>query len=156
MDFQNPETQGIGNDYPETYRGGTRSNAIGIDLRIFGFLTPPAEDVLTPVLVFFTTQPCRTKCPTWVLGVCFAILRLASKYYPELPIEPRLIPNLPAFNHDQSNDAEAEYDRLRGLARQEASKRGSCFHQVGIRDPPYSGTGRSAGRARNRTDLALF
>ncbi|KAJ5291688.1 hypothetical protein N7478_000939 [Penicillium angulare] len=32
-----------------------------------------------------------------------------------------------AFNHDQSNDAEAEYDRLRDLARQEASKRGQCF-----------------------------
>lgn len=35
-----------------------------------------------------------------------------------------------AFNHDQSNDAEAEYDRLRDLARQEASKRGSCFQRV--------------------------
>ncbi|BCR86440.1 Smr domain-containing protein [Aspergillus chevalieri] len=34
-----------------------------------------------------------------------------------------------AFNHDQSNDAEAEYDRLRDLARQEASKRGSCFQR---------------------------
>ncbi|KAI9923836.1 hypothetical protein AWENTII_010167 [Aspergillus wentii] len=34
-----------------------------------------------------------------------------------------------AFNHDQSGDAEAEYDRLRNLARQEASKRGSCFHR---------------------------
>lgn len=34
-----------------------------------------------------------------------------------------------AFNHDQSSDAEAEYDRLRGLARQEASKRGSCFER---------------------------
>ncbi|KAL3479742.1 hypothetical protein BJX99DRAFT_60695 [Aspergillus californicus] len=34
-----------------------------------------------------------------------------------------------AFNHSQSNDAEAEYDRLRGLARQEASKRGDCFHR---------------------------
>ncbi|KAJ5578295.1 uncharacterized protein N7459_007259 [Penicillium hispanicum] len=32
-----------------------------------------------------------------------------------------------AFNHDQSTDAEAEYDRLRDLARQEASKRGNCF-----------------------------
>lgn len=36
----------------------------------------------------------------------------------------------PAFNHDQSNDAEAEYDRLRDLARQEASKRGECFSRV--------------------------
>ncbi|KAJ5985903.1 hypothetical protein N7499_007808 [Penicillium canescens] len=32
-----------------------------------------------------------------------------------------------AFNHDNSSDAEAEYDRLRDLARQEASKRGQCF-----------------------------
>ncbi|KAJ6120726.1 hypothetical protein N7523_005006 [Penicillium sp. IBT 18751x] len=32
-----------------------------------------------------------------------------------------------AFNHDQSGDAEQEYDRLRDLARQEASKRGQCF-----------------------------
>ncbi|CAG8908113.1 unnamed protein product [Penicillium egyptiacum] len=32
-----------------------------------------------------------------------------------------------AFNHDNSSDAEAEYDRLRDLARQEASKRGECF-----------------------------
>ncbi|KAJ5975727.1 hypothetical protein N7481_009434 [Penicillium waksmanii] len=34
-----------------------------------------------------------------------------------------------AFNHDQSGDSEAEYDRLRDLARQEASKRGECFHR---------------------------
>ncbi|KAL4806696.1 hypothetical protein BDV18DRAFT_138044 [Aspergillus unguis] len=34
-----------------------------------------------------------------------------------------------AFNHSQSNDAEAEYDRLRNLARQEAGKRGSCFQR---------------------------
>ncbi|KAJ5161621.1 hypothetical protein N7492_007013 [Penicillium capsulatum] len=34
-----------------------------------------------------------------------------------------------AFNHDQSGDSEAEYDRLRNLARQEASKRGDCFHR---------------------------
>ncbi|KAL4960268.1 Smr domain-containing protein [Aspergillus stella-maris] len=34
-----------------------------------------------------------------------------------------------AFNHSQSNDAEAEYDRLRDLARQEASKRGDCFQR---------------------------
>ncbi|OQD78187.1 hypothetical protein PENDEC_c001G05699 [Penicillium decumbens] len=32
-----------------------------------------------------------------------------------------------AFNHEQSSDAEQEYDRLRDLARQEASKRGQCF-----------------------------
>lgn len=35
-----------------------------------------------------------------------------------------------AFNHDQSGDAEQEYDRLRDLARQEASKRGDCFQRV--------------------------
>ncbi|KAL2869282.1 Smr domain-containing protein [Aspergillus lucknowensis] len=34
-----------------------------------------------------------------------------------------------AFNHAQSTDAEAEYDRLRDLARQEAAKRGSCFQR---------------------------
>ncbi|KAB8279478.1 hypothetical protein BDV30DRAFT_232623 [Aspergillus minisclerotigenes] len=34
-----------------------------------------------------------------------------------------------AFNHEQSSDAEAEYDRLRGLAREEAEKRGSCFQR---------------------------
>ncbi|KAL6235930.1 hypothetical protein BDW75DRAFT_207971 [Aspergillus navahoensis] len=34
-----------------------------------------------------------------------------------------------AFNHPQSSDAEAEYDRLRNLARQEASKRNSCFQR---------------------------
>ncbi|KKK24524.1 hypothetical protein P175DRAFT_0454540 [Aspergillus ochraceoroseus IBT 24754] len=34
-----------------------------------------------------------------------------------------------AFNHEQSSDAEAEYDRLRDLARQEAAKRNSCFQR---------------------------
>ncbi|PYI06884.1 DUF1771-domain-containing protein [Aspergillus sclerotiicarbonarius CBS 121057] len=34
-----------------------------------------------------------------------------------------------AFNHDQSSDAEAEYDRLRDLARQEAKQRNSCFQR---------------------------
>ncbi|KIV97119.1 hypothetical protein PV10_00907 [Exophiala mesophila] len=32
-----------------------------------------------------------------------------------------------AFNHNQSQSAEQEYDRLRDLARQEADKRSSCF-----------------------------
>ncbi|KAI2626691.1 Smr domain protein [Hypoxylon sp. NC1633] len=32
-----------------------------------------------------------------------------------------------AFNHSPSSDAEAEYDRLRDLAREEAGKRNSCF-----------------------------
>jgi len=31
-----------------------------------------------------------------------------------------------AFNHQSSNDAEAEYDRLRNLARQEIAKKQSC------------------------------
>ncbi|RMZ79349.1 hypothetical protein DV737_g3447, partial [Chaetothyriales sp. CBS 132003] len=31
------------------------------------------------------------------------------------------------FNHSQSAEAEAEYDRLRALARDEAGKRSSCF-----------------------------
>ena len=35
-----------------------------------------------------------------------------------------------AFNHDQSSEAEAEYDRLRGLARLEHGKRSSCFDKV--------------------------
>ncbi|KAI0901974.1 Smr domain protein [Annulohypoxylon nitens] len=35
-----------------------------------------------------------------------------------------------AFNHSASNDAEAEYDRLRDLAREEAAKRNSCFDRA--------------------------
>ncbi|KAL3428241.1 smr domain-containing protein [Phlyctema vagabunda] len=35
-----------------------------------------------------------------------------------------------AFNHSSSNDAEAEYDRLRDLARAEATKRGACFDKA--------------------------
>ncbi|KAI9880527.1 MAG: hypothetical protein M1830_002567 [Pleopsidium flavum] len=35
-----------------------------------------------------------------------------------------------AFNHDQSNDAEQEYDRLRALARQEHDKRAACFDKA--------------------------
>lgn len=35
-----------------------------------------------------------------------------------------------AFNHSSNNDAEAEYDRLRDLAREEAQKRNSCFDRV--------------------------
>ncbi|OAP55473.1 hypothetical protein AYL99_10446 [Fonsecaea erecta] len=33
------------------------------------------------------------------------------------------------FNHSQSQAAEEEYDRLRNLARQEASKRANCFQR---------------------------
>jgi DNA-nicking Smr family endonuclease len=43
-------------------------------------------------------------------------------------IAPLLIA-LPALNHS-SADTEAEYDRLRDLARQEAAKRGSCFDRA--------------------------
>jgi DNA-nicking Smr family endonuclease len=32
-----------------------------------------------------------------------------------------------AFNHSPNQDAEAEYDRLRDMAREEAKKRNSCF-----------------------------
>ncbi|KAL8823594.1 MAG: hypothetical protein Q9191_005717 [Dirinaria sp. TL-2023a] len=35
-----------------------------------------------------------------------------------------------AFNHNQSRDAEVEYDRLRNLARQEHGKRSSCLDKV--------------------------
>lgn len=35
-----------------------------------------------------------------------------------------------AFNHEQSSHAEEEYDRLRGLARQEANQRNHCFERV--------------------------
>ncbi|KAI0180850.1 Smr domain protein [Hypoxylon sp. FL1284] len=35
-----------------------------------------------------------------------------------------------AFNHSPSGDAEAEYDRLRDLARAEAGKRNSCFDRA--------------------------
>ncbi|KAK3944575.1 Smr domain protein [Diplogelasinospora grovesii] len=35
-----------------------------------------------------------------------------------------------AFNHSASNDAEAEYDRLRDLARSEAGKMKSCFDRA--------------------------
>ncbi|KAJ5727917.1 hypothetical protein N7493_005737 [Penicillium malachiteum] len=59
-----------------------------------------------------------------------------------------------AFNHDQSSDAEAEYDRLRDLARQEASKRGSCFSRSkeayssgdGARAKQLSEEGKAHGR----------
>ncbi|KAJ5956890.1 hypothetical protein N7501_011169 [Penicillium viridicatum] len=47
-----------------------------------------------------------------------------------------------AFNHDNSTDAEAEYDRLRDLARQEASKRGQCFSRS--KDAYSSGDGAGA------------
>lgn len=45
-----------------------------------------------------------------------------------------------AFNHTANNDAEAEYDRLRDQAREEASKRNSCFDRVSIQVsflPPF-------------------
>lgn len=76
---------------------------------------------------FHLQTPCRTKCPTWALGVC----PIHSKW----PYQNCQLTQFPAFNHDQSSDAEAEYDRLRDLARQEASKRGACFQKV---RPPVS------------------
>lgn len=59
-----------------------------------------------------------------------------------------------AFNHEQSSDAEAEYDRLRDLARQEAQKRGSCFQRSqeayaegdGAKAKELSEQGKSHGR----------
>ncbi|KAJ5359596.1 uncharacterized protein N7496_012009 [Penicillium cataractarum] len=59
-----------------------------------------------------------------------------------------------AFNHDQSSDAEQEYDRLRDLARQEASKRGDCFSRSkeaysngdGARAKQLSEQGKAHGR----------
>lgn len=35
-----------------------------------------------------------------------------------------------AFNHEQSQDVEAEYDRMRDAAREQAAKRSSCFERV--------------------------
>ena len=35
-----------------------------------------------------------------------------------------------AFNHEQSSDAEEEYERLRNLAKQEGAMRASCFERV--------------------------
>ncbi|KAF7172521.1 hypothetical protein CNMCM5623_004721 [Aspergillus felis] len=59
-----------------------------------------------------------------------------------------------AFSHDQSADAEAEYDRLRDLARQEAAKRNSCFQRSqeaysngdGARAKELSEQGKAHGR----------
>ncbi|EAW07518.1 Smr domain-containing protein [Aspergillus clavatus NRRL 1] len=60
-----------------------------------------------------------------------------------------------AFNHDRDDDAaEVEYDRLRNLARQEASKRNSCFQQSqeayssgdGARAKELSEQGKAHGR----------
>ena len=43
-----------------------------------------------------------------------------------------------AFNHEQSSETEAEYDRLRDLARQEANKRNQCFERVALSFLLYS------------------
>jgi len=37
-----------------------------------------------------------------------------------------------AFNYDADDEIEAEYDRLRELARKEGEKKRSCFEQVCI------------------------
>ncbi|KAL8397700.1 hypothetical protein RB594_004418 [Gaeumannomyces avenae] len=50
----------------------------------------------------------------------------------------------PAFNHSAGDDVEAEYDRLRDLARQEAAKRGECFDRS--RDAYTNGNGAEAKR----------
>ena len=46
--------------------------------------------------------------------------------------------NVTAFNHRQDPAAEAEYDRLRDLARQEHAKMQSCFDRVCL-DPLHRG-----------------
>lgn len=50
----------------------------------------------------------------------------------------------PAFNHRVGDDVEAEYDRLRDLARQEAAKRASCFERS--REAYNNGDGAEAKR----------
>ncbi|QKX62274.1 uncharacterized protein TRUGW13939_09433 [Talaromyces rugulosus] len=59
-----------------------------------------------------------------------------------------------AFNHEQSSHAEEEFDRLRGLARQEANQRNHCFerskqayeHGDGAGAKQLSEEGKSHGR----------
>lgn len=46
------------------------------------------------------------------------------------PHSQQLLILITAFNHSANSNAEAEYDRLRSLAREEATKRSSCFNQV--------------------------
>ncbi|RDW64956.1 hypothetical protein BP6252_10607 [Coleophoma cylindrospora] len=53
---------------------------------------------------------------------------MAPHSYPMKQLGPQL--GGKAFNHSSNNDSEAEYDRLRDLARQEAAKRGSCFDKA--------------------------
>ncbi|TLS23831.1 hypothetical protein PpBr36_08784 [Pyricularia pennisetigena] len=52
-----------------------------------------------------------------------------------------------AFSHSENNDVEAEYDRLRDLARQEARKRGECFERS--RQAYENGDGAEAKRLSN-------
>ncbi|EHA49132.1 hypothetical protein MCOR27_000851 [Pyricularia oryzae] len=52
-----------------------------------------------------------------------------------------------AFSHSENNDVEAEYDRLRDLARQEARKRGDCFERS--RQAYENGDGAEAKRLSN-------
>lgn len=52
-----------------------------------------------------------------------------------------------AFSHGGGNDVEAEYDRLRDLARDEARKRGECFDRS--RQAYDSGDGAEAKRLSN-------
>lgn len=68
--------------------------------------------------------------PTWALGVNTPHLPNPQPHTASPSLTTPPVHQLTAFNHTQSNDAEAEYDRLRDLARQEASKRGNCFQRV--------------------------
>lgn len=54
-------------------------------------------------------------------GTCYWYARFSNT---------QLIQIATAFNHNQSSNAEAEYDRLRDLARSEHSKMSSCFDRV--------------------------
>lgn len=62
----------------------------------------------------------RTKCTTLALGVSTPRIEAFFSYSRHAA----------AFNHNQSQESEQEYDRLRNLARQEAGKRSSCFDRV--------------------------
>jgi DNA-nicking Smr family endonuclease len=75
------------------------------------------------------------KCPIWAGAVCIPhpqrlSANIATTFLPILRCSTHLA-NTPiaALNHS-SADTEAEYDRLRDLARQEAAKRGSCFDKA--------------------------
>lgn len=73
---------------------------------------------------------CSSQCPKHVLSP-HTDRRQRSAF--ETPIPKTLAASanpLPAFNHAQSSSAEAEYDRLRALARAENGKKQSCFDRA--------------------------